>query len=230
MMRLKRTVVLIFTVLFITACGKNSENESQQSSVPTEEQEYDNPALNAEEQEEEQQTFDAEVQKEEHQAYSTEDIAFVQSIYDELYLKFKEFNRLTVTNNGNWEEEILDENGNIYFRLEEENYQNTDDVRELLQQTFSHQYTKDHLQWVLNEEYPMFKEIEGSLCIAGMLENIVLPMGDKVCSIESMGDREIVFITEYIDEKFQESATHRIVFVIEDGKWVFDDCQELDNS
>ena len=69
--------------------------------------------------------------------------------YAPLYQNFSEFHRLIITDQGNWDEELSDENGNIYFRLKEENYQNTEDVKELLENTFSAGYIETNLQWVL---------------------------------------------------------------------------------
>lgn len=203
-MKLKRfAALLLITMMYMTACGKKSENESLQNSMPVNDT------------------------KDEQQTFSTEQMDFVQEIYDTLRVDFTAFNRLTITNKGNWDEEILDENGNIYFQLTEEKYQKIADVRDLLERTFSDQYIEDHLQWVLNGEYPMFKEIDGALCIA-MLENIVKPLGEKVSSIDMMEDKEIIFVTEYTDEEIAENITYRMCLTFENEQWVIDDYQILE--
>lgn len=202
MKRIRFVVIIFSAMIFMTACNLKKQNELFTNNTHAE-----NEVSN-------------------QQTYSAEEVQVVQKNYDALYLNFTEFNRLTISDEGNWDEEILDENGNIYFQLKEEKYQNTSDVKELLEKTFSIGYTEKHLQWVLNGEYPMFKDIDGYLCIA-MLENIVQQLGENVSKIEALNDDKIILITEYKNEDILEKTTYRLSLIFENDKWVIDSLEIL---
>lgn len=155
----------------------------------------------------------------------TEEMNYVQKQYADLNANYKEFNRLTISGSDS-RGEILDENGQIYFPLEKENYKSAADVQELIERTFSSHYTEQYLRWALNGEYPMFKDIDGQLCIA-LLENICLELGEKIDKIEVMDDHKITFITEYKDESLMEETTHRISLIWENEKWLIDEIEYL---
>lgn len=202
MERIRFIVVIFSAMIFMTACNMKNEQELLNNNALTE-----NEVTN-------------------EKTGSAEELHVVKGKYDVLYVNFTEFNRLTISDKGNWDEEILDENGNVYFQLKEENYQRTSDVKELLGKTFSTRYMEKHLQWVLNGEYPMFKDIDGYLCIA-MLQNIVQPLGEKVTKIEVLSDDKITFIAEYKNEDLLEEATYRISLISENDKWVIDSLEIL---
>ncbi len=63
-------------------------------------------------------------------------------------------------------EELLDEKGMIYFRVLEEKYQRIEDIEELMASVLTEEYIRDHMSWVLGRERPLFKELDGKLCIA----------------------------------------------------------------
>lgn len=156
----------------------------------------------------------------------TEEMDYVQEIYVDLKADYTEFDRLTVSGDGD-KGEIPDENGQLYFPLEEENYKSAADVQELIERTFSSQYAEQYLQWALNGEYPMFKDIDGQLCVAAMLQNIPRMLGEKVDKLEAIEDNKITFITEYRDESISEEAIHRISLIWENEKWLIDEIKYL---
>ena len=179
-----------------------------------------------EEQELPQDSMQEETNHVSQQTYSAKEVGDVQKKYDPLYQNFSEFHRLIITDQGNWDEELSDENGNVYFRLKEENYQNTEDVKELLENTFSVGYIETRLQWVLDGEYPMFREIDGNLCIA-MQEYIVQPLGENVDQIEELSEERIIFLTKYKNEELSEEAMYKITLIQENDRWVIDGLEIL---
>lgn len=202
MKRIRFTVIVFCVMLLMTAC--NLKEEQELSKDPVQE----------------------ETDRVSQQTYSATEVGDVQKKYDPLYQNFSEFYRLIITDQGNWDEELSDENGNVYFRLKEENYQNAEDVKELLENTFSAGYIETRLQWVLDGEYPMFLEIDGNLCIA-MQEYIVQTLGENIDQIEELSEERIVFLTEYKNEELSEEAMYKITLIQENDRWVIDGLEIL---
>lgn len=202
MKRIRFTVIVFCVMLLMTACNLKEEQELPKDPV---EEETDRVS---------------------QQTYSATEVGDVQKKYDLLYQNFSEFHRLIITDQGNWDEELSDENGNVYFRLKEENYQNTEEVKELLENTFSVGYIETRLQWVLDGESPMFREIDGNLCIA-MQEYIVQPLGENVDQIEELSEERIIFLTKYKNEELSEEAMYKITLIQENDRWVIDGLEIL---
>lgn len=202
MKRIRFTVIVFCVMLLMTACNLKEEQELPKDPV---EEETDRVS---------------------QQTYTAKEVDDVQKKYDPLYQNFSEFHRLIITDQGNWDEELSDENGNVYFRLKEENYQNTEDVKKLLENTFSVGYIETRLQWVLDGESPMFREIDGNLCIA-MQEYIVQPLGENVDQIEELSEERIIFLTKYKNEELSEEAMYKITLIQENDRWVIDGLEIL---
>ena len=113
-------------------------------------------------------------------------------------------------------EEVKDKNGYSYFILQEENYINVEDIRNLMESTFSQRYINDGMHWVIRKPNAFYKEIADVLCIAHA-DVIGLGIPTEICSIESKDDNKIVLIATNGERLYQ------LTLLKIENQWFIDD-------
>jgi hypothetical protein len=90
-----------------------------------------------------------------------------EEIYARVLEDYKELSRVIYGSSLKADtEELMDDNGMIYFQVLEERYQSIEDIEKLMASVLTTEYINDHMSWVLDVESPLFKELDGELCIA----------------------------------------------------------------
>lgn len=93
-------------------------------------------------------------------------------------------------------------------------------IQEALRSAFSAAYIETNLPWVLEGDYPLYKEIDGHLCIA---------------EEDAIGEALSETITSVLDRKEDtikievagELNPYELTLVQEEGEWVIDQIQEI---
>lgn len=144
----------------------------------------------------------------------------IEEIYNKVFEKYQEVKRLIYVVTIEIGEEITDENGQNYLRVEEAEYQDMESIQEALKSAFSAAYIETNLSWVLEGDYPLYKEIDGHLCIA---------------EADAIGEALSEIITSILDRKEDtikievagERNPYELTLVQEEGEWVIDQIQEI---
>lgn len=123
-------------------------------------------------------------------------------------------------------QEVTDENGQVYFVVEEPAYQDLESIRTVLNSAFSAAYIETHLSWVLGGERPFYKEIDGRLCVAEM-DAVGESPTKKVVSILDWKEDQIK-IKVAADDADDFFEFYEITLVQEENGWVIDQLQEID--
>lgn len=115
-------------------------------------------------------------------------------------------------------EEITDENGFPYFVLQEEKYNEITEIKDLLVSVFSEKYIEEHLTWVYEGESPLYKEIEGNLCIA-MKDAAGGALPKEYVSTLEVSDEQMILLMKKTDET---DETYKIYLTKCADRWVID--------
>lgn len=153
----------------------------------------------------------------------------VTGIYKELLPKQEMAARFTyslIETEAGPEYEILDENGSIYFKVTEEGYTCLEDLEDLYKSVYSQAYIEKRLKWVTQGEQPLYKEIDGKLCVA-MMDSISLGYPTMVSSVEYIDENKIIFTGE--NEKTKRSWSVTLVRGTDDN-WLIDEMEMLDDG
>lgn len=140
----------------------------------------------------------------------------VEEIYEKVLENYHEAKTLIYGTSIELGEEITDEKGQIYFVVEEPAYQDLESIQKVLKSTFSTAYIETYLSWVLEGEYPFYKEINGRLCVA---------MADAVGQAPT---KEIVSILDKREDLIKiiaagyENESYEITLIQEENEWVID--------
>lgn len=122
-------------------------------------------------------------------------------------------------------EEVTDENGQAYFVVEEPAYRDLESIRKVLKSTFSAAYIETHLSWVLEGNYPLYKEINDHLCVAEA-DAVGESLTDEIVSVLNWEEDEIkIKVTIEDEDDFFEF--YEITLVQEGNEWVIDQLQEI---
>lgn len=143
-----------------------------------------------------------------------------QAIFDDIYPNYIEIRRLCYAGSVNVGDEVKDEKGFTYLYVEEDSYQDIDDIKSLMESVFSSNYIEQNLlHGVLQGESPLYKEINGKLC---QLEADGPGIGAsrEIREILSFEENEITFTVE------NEEIIFKISLVKKDGSWRIDKIEE----
>lgn len=144
----------------------------------------------------------------------------IEDIYGKVFEKYQEVKKLIYVATIETGEEIADEKGQIYLRVEEPAYQDMESIQEALKSAFSAAYIEAKLSWVLEGDYPLYKEIDGHLCIA-MADAIGESLSEEIASILDWKEDTIKI------EIVGELNPYELTLVQEEGEWVIDQIQDI---
>ena len=140
-----------------------------------------------------------------------------EEIYAQVKEGYKELNRVIYLGSLETEkEELLDENGMIYFRVLEEEYQGIEDIEELLSSVFTEEYINYHMSWVLDVESPLFKEMDGELCIA-MKDAMGIGIPTQIQSFYMFDETHLQFMG------YNEEYSYFVSLVKQGDKWLINE-------
>ncbi len=149
----------------------------------------------------------------------------VEEIYGYVYEHWQEAKILIYGALIDTGEEVTDENGQLYFMVEEPAYQDLESIRKVLKSTFSTAYIETYLSWVLGGKYPLYKEIDGRLCVAEA-DAIGESPTEEVVSVLHWAEDEIkIKVAAEDEDDFFEF--YEITLVQEGNEWVIDQLQEI---
>lgn len=149
----------------------------------------------------------------------------VQKIYDEIYPNLKEANRL-IYQGIEFGEEMIDEKEHHYLEVANEpEYQNTSDLENLLESAFTERYIEENLLWVLGEETPLYKMIDGRLCVL-MADAVGLGSPEEVTEVIEKDDTTVRARMIREDTAFRETNLYDMRFVKQNGKWLIDGMEQ----
>lgn len=117
-------------------------------------------------------------------------------------------------------EEVTDEKDQVYFVVEEPTYQDLESIRKVLKSTFSDAYIETHLSWVLEGKRPLYKEIDGRLCVAEMDAVGETPTDEIVLVLNRMENEIIIKVAA--EEENDACEFYEITLVQEGNEWVID--------
>lgn len=140
----------------------------------------------------------------------------VEEIYIKVFENYQEAKTLIYGTSIELGEEITDEKGQIYLVVEEPAYQDLESIQNVLKSTFSTAYMETYLSWVLEGEYPFYKEINGCLCVA-MADAIGEAPTKEVVSILDRGEDIIRMVVAG-----SENESYEMTLIYEENEWVID--------
>lgn len=149
----------------------------------------------------------------------------IQKIYSDVFKNYQKAKPLIYGALIETGEEVSDENGQPYLLVMDFAYRNAASIQEVLDSTFSSAYIKTYLSWVLQGEYPLYKEIDGRLCVAladavgeGLTEDVieVLEQTGNTIKVKIAGDPDDAVIGDY-----------EVTLVKENSRWVIDQMLKL---
>lgn len=150
-----------------------------------------------------------------------EELKEAQKIIDDLMPLYREMNRLIYGGLDTYSEEIIEEeSGHIYFAVNDDKYTSLDDIRTAMEAVLTKDFiNKSYYNWVLEGDYPYFKEIDGKLCVA-MLDAVPTPLLSEVKGVEQMSDSEMVLMMqEDTDDGIKDV---KVTLKNIDGNWRID--------
>ncbi len=146
-----------------------------------------------------------------------------EKIYAQVLEDYKELNRVIYLGGLKTEkEELLDEDGMIYFRVLDEEYQRKEDIEELLSSVFTEEYIHYYMSWVLGGEQPLFKEADGELCIA-MKDAIGIGIPTQIQSFYMFDETYLQFMG------YNEEDSYFVSLVKQGDKWLFNELGLMGN-
>lgn len=149
----------------------------------------------------------------------------IQEIYSNVFKNYQKAKPLIYGALVKTGEEVSDENGQPYLLVTDSAYQSTASIQKALDSAFSTSYIETYLSWVLKGNYPLYKEIDGRLCVAladavgeGLTENIiaVLEQNGNAIRIKIAGDPDDA-----------EPHDYEVALVKENGRWAIDRILDL---
>ena len=145
-----------------------------------------------------------------------------EEIYDQVLKNYKELNRVIYLGGLETEKiERVDENGMIYFRVLEEEYQSIEDIEVLMKTVLSDKYIQERMSWVLEEEQPLFKEVDGKLCIA-MKDGMGIGIATQIESFYKFDETLLQFLG------YNEDHSYFVSLVKQDDKWLINELGIVD--
>lgn len=140
-----------------------------------------------------------------------------EEIYAQVLEDYKELSRVIYGSSLKVDtEELMDDNGMIYFRVLEEKYQSIEDIEELMASVVTEGYIRNHMSWVLGGEHPLFKEVNGELCIA-MMDAIGIGTPNRIFRVYQF-DETFLKVQGY-----NEDDTYFVSLAKQEDKWLIDE-------
>lgn len=140
-----------------------------------------------------------------------------EEIYAQVLKDYKELSRVIYASSLKADtEELTDENGMIYFRVLEEKYQSIEDIKKLMASVLTEEYIRDHMSWVLDVESPLFKELNGELCIA-MKDAIGMGIPTGIQSIYLFDETHLQLLG------YNAEDSYFVSLVKQDDKWLINE-------
>lgn len=140
-----------------------------------------------------------------------------EEIYAQVLENYKELNRVIYLGGLETEkEELSDEKGMIYFRVLDKKYQSIEDIEELMASVVTEGYIRNHMSWVLGGEHPLFKEVNGELCIA-MMDAIGIGTPNRIFRVYQF-DETFLKVQGY-----NEDDTYFVSLAKQEDKWLIDE-------
>ncbi|MCM1027496.1 MAG: hypothetical protein NC432_13770 [Roseburia sp.] len=149
-----------------------------------------------------------------------------EEIYGTVYENWQEAKQLIYGALIETGEEVTDESGQAYLMVEELSYQNLEDVRKVLQSAFSTAYIETNLSWVLEGSYPLYREIDGRLCVAEM-DAVGEFLADEIVSVGNF-EKDKIQIKVASEDAVDPLTLYEITLVKEGSGWVIDEMQEAE--
>lgn len=146
----------------------------------------------------------------------TNSIEEAEIIYHEVLSNYREAKRLIYVTTIETGEEIADENGGLYLVVTDPDIKDTESIRKVLDSAFSTAYIESSLNWVLQGEYPLYKEIDGRLCTAAMLDAVGDALMEDILSVTEMTEDKIVL------EVAGDLCPYEVTLIKENESWVID--------
>ena len=154
----------------------------------------------------------------------SEEMEAAQAIFDDMYPNYCELRRMINAGSVLLGDEVKDENGFLYSYVEEDSYQDIDDIEALMESVCTTNYIEQNLlHWVLQGDSPLYKEINGKLCqLHADAPGPGVPR--EIGEILVFEENDITFATEYKDLGF----IFKVSLVKKDGSWLIDMIEYLD--
>ena len=144
-----------------------------------------------------------------------------QAIFDDVYINYMEIAQLLIGSVTTSRDEVKDEKGFTYLYVKEEAYDDVDDIEDLMKRVFTASYIEQDLQWVLQGESPLYKEINGKLCIR-MADAPEPGTPREISEVLVFEENEITFIVE------DEDSKKKISLVKKADSWLIDMMEYLE--
>lgn len=144
-----------------------------------------------------------------------------EKIYDNVLSGYLEVKRLIYDGTVETGDELTDTSGSTYFTVEEEDYNDVSDINVLLKQVFTDGYIENELAWVTGGMAPLYKDIDGKLCIA-MQDATWGSIANEIKEVIRMNENILEFIGQNEDVQFKISLHN------DGGKWLIDSIEMID--
>ena len=151
-----------------------------------------------------------------------QELAEVQKIIDELMPAFREMKKLISGGLDTRGAEVIeDENGDIYFVLQDDVYKSVEDIRTAMESVLTERFIMDNRYYrIIHGNYPLYKDIDGKLCTA-MMDYPVSHWYSEVLGIEQRSDTEMILRMQCEDGEGLKDVLVTIKNI--DGNWRIDD-------
>ena len=143
-----------------------------------------------------------------------------QAIFDDIHINYSEMARVLSGSVTTTRDEVKDEKGSIYLYMEEDAYDDVDDIETLMESFFTTSYIEQKLHWVLQGESPLYKEINGKLYIL-MAYSPGRDLPREISEVLIFEENNITFTVE------NEEIIFKISLVKKDGSWRIDKIEEM---
>ena len=143
-----------------------------------------------------------------------------EMIYSDVLSDYLEAKRIIYDGTVEIGDELTDISGSTYFIVEEEAYNNVSDINVLLKQVFTDGYIEHELAWVTGGAAPLYKDIDGKLCIA-MKDATWGSIANEIKEIIRLDENILEFIGQNEDEKFKISLHN------DGGNWLIDNIEPI---
>lgn len=150
--------------------------------------------------------------------------AEIQAMYDNVFENYQKAKPLIYGALIEIGAEIADEKGQPYLLVTDSAYQSTANIQEAMDSAFSSSYIETYLSWVLKGDYPLYKEIDGHLCVA-LADAVGENLTKEIISILEQEENSIKIQVKGDDS---ECYAYELTLVREKGRWVIDQILDLD--
>ncbi|MBE5893274.1 MAG: hypothetical protein E7286_07810 [Lachnospiraceae bacterium] len=144
-----------------------------------------------------------------------------QAIFDDVYMNYLEIAQLLIGSVTTTRDEVKDEKGFTYLYVKEEAYDDVADIEALMKSVFTTSYIEQNLDWVLQGDGPLYKEINGKLCIR-MADAPEPGTPREISEILVFEENDITFIVE------DEYNKKKISLVKKADSWLIDMMEYLE--